>query len=94
MIWNIDYASFRSKSIIAQNNLSKLALMIKEKNWYKNKDSYENIQLVLLNYKYVKGFHELAKEYEKQCNEAYERFSRRRNKALWQTVNGIVNKKI
>ena len=25
------YASFRSKSIIAQNNLSKLALMIKEK---------------------------------------------------------------
>ena len=69
MIWNIDYASFRSKSIIAQNNLSKLALMIKEKNWYKNKDSYENIQLVLLNYKYVKGFHELAKEYEKQNNE-------------------------
>ena len=59
------YASFRSKSIIAQNNLSKLALMIKEKHRSKHNDTYETIQLLLLNYKYLKGFQELAKEYEK-----------------------------
>ena len=37
------------------------------------KDSFKNIELVPLNSKYVKGFKELTKEYEKQKNERKER---------------------
>ena len=73
---NINYAIFRSEPIMTTNDLAQIGSHNqREKKAYKSnpdiriEDSYKNIQLVPLNYKYVKRFHELTKEYEKQHNE-------------------------
>ena len=65
----------------------------REKKAYKSnpdikiEDSYKNIQLVPLNYKYVKKFHELTKEYEKQHNEKMKTERKERQRNYTQMVN-------
>lgn len=73
---NLNYALFRSEPIMTTNDLAQIGSHNqREKKAYKFnpdiriEDSYKNIQLVPLNYKYVKKFHKLTKGYEKQHNE-------------------------
>ncbi len=63
---NLNYTIFRSESIMTTNDLAQIGFHNqREKNDYKSnpdvriEDSYINIQLVSLNYKYVKRFHKL-----------------------------------
>lgn len=77
---NLNYAIFRSEPIMITNDLAQIGSHNqREKKAYKSnpdikiEDSYKNIQLVSLNYKYVKRFPELTKEYEKQHNENREK---------------------
>ena len=73
---NLNYAIFRSEPIIAINDLAQIGLHNKrEKQAYNsNPDiklelSKNNIELVPLKEKYVKGFKILVKDYEKGHNE-------------------------
>lgn len=68
----MNYVIFRNEPIMTANDLLQIeSHNQREKKAYKSnsdiriEDSYKNIQLVQLNYKYVKRFHELTKEYEK-----------------------------
>ena len=72
----MNYAIFRSEPIMTTNDLSSIGSHNqRKKKAYKSnpdiriEDSYINIQLVSLNYKYVKSFYELTRKYKKQHNE-------------------------
>jgi hypothetical protein len=72
----MNYAIFRSEPIYTLNDLAQIGSHNKrEKKAYNsnpdiNKElTKDNIELVPLNTKYVKGFHELTKEYELEHNE-------------------------
>lgn len=91
---NLNYAIFRSQPIMTINDLTQIGSHNKrEKKSYKSnpdikiEDSYKNIQLVPLNYKYVKRFHELTKEYEKQHNERMKTERKERQRTYTQMVN-------
>ena len=73
---NLNYAIFRSQPIMTTHDLAQIGSHNqREKQAYnsnpdiKVEDSFKNIELVPLNSKYVKGFKEITKEYEKQHNE-------------------------
>ena len=90
----MNYAIFRSEPIMTTNDLAQIGSHNqREKKAYKSnpdiriEDSYKNIQLVPLNYKYVKRFHELTKEYEKQHNEKMKTERKERQRTYTQMVN-------
>lgn len=90
----MNYAIFRSEPIMTTNDLAQIGSHNqREKKAYKSnpdiriEDSYKNIQLVPLNYKYVKRFHELTKEYEKQHNEKTKTERKERQRTYTQMVN-------
>ena len=90
----MNYAIFRIEPIMTTNDLAQIGSHNqREKNAYKSnpdiriEDSYKNIQLVTLNYKYVKRFHELTKEYEKQHNEKMKTERKERQRTYTQMVN-------
>lgn len=90
----MNYAIFRSEPIMTTNDLAQIGSHNqREKKAYKSnldiriEDSYKNIQLVPLNYKYVKRFHELTKEYEKQHNEKMKMERKERQRTYTQMVN-------
>lgn len=73
---DLNYAIFRSESIYTLNDLAQIGAHNKrEKKAYnsnpdiKKELSYQNMELVPLDVKYDKGFHELTKEHKKQHNE-------------------------
>ena len=95
---NINYAIFRSEPIMTTNDLAQIGSHNqREKKAYKSnpdiriEDSYKNIQLVPLNYKYVKRFHELTKEYEKQHNKKMKTERKERQRTYTQMVNHSKN---
>ena len=90
----MNYAIFRIEPIMTTNDLAQIGSHNqREKKAYKSnpdiriEDSYKNIQLVPLNYKYVKRFHELTKEYEKQHNEKMKTERKERQRTYTQMVN-------
>lgn len=90
----MNYAIFRSEPIMTTNDLAQIGSHNqREKKAYKSnpdikiEDSYKNIQLVPLNYKYVKRFHELTKKYEKQHNEKMKTERKERQRTYTQMVN-------
>ena len=90
----MNYAIFRIEPIMTTNDLAQIGSHNqREKKAYKSnpdiriEDSYKNIQLVPLNYKYVKKFHELTKEYEKQHNEKMKTERKERQRTYTQMVN-------
>ena len=95
----MNYAIFRSEPIMTTNDLAQIGSHNqREKKAYNSnpdirvEDSYKNIQLVPLNYKYVKRFHEMTKEYEKQHNEKM-KTERKKDKELihkWLIIQEIV----
>ena len=90
----MNYAIFRSEPIMTTSDLSQIGSHNqREKKAYKSnpdiriEDSYKNIQLVPLNYKYAKRFHELTKEYEKQHSEKMKTERKERQRTYTQMVN-------
>ena len=72
---NLNYAIFRSQQIMTLNDLAQIGSHNKrEKQAYKSNPDIKlelrdnNIEIVPLESKYVKGFKELTKEYEKEHN--------------------------
>lgn len=72
----MNYAIFRSELIMTTHDLAQIGSHNqREKKAYNSnpdiriEDSYKNLELVPLNYKYVKRFKEITKAYEKQHNE-------------------------
>ena len=70
---NLNYAIFRSQPIMTTHDLAQIGSHNqREKQAYNSnpdirvEDSFKYIELVPLNSKYVKGFKDLTKEYEKQ----------------------------
>lgn len=92
---NLNYAIFRSEPIYTLNDLSQIGSHNKrEKKAYNSNPNIkleltkDNIEIVPLKEKYVKGFHNLVKDYEKEHNERMknEREDRKR------TFNQMLNK--
>ena len=92
---NLNYAIFRSQPIMTLNDLAQIGSHNKrEKKAYKSNPNIKleltknNIELVPLSVKYVKGFKMLVKDYEKEHNERMktERLERRK------TFNEMLNK--
>ena len=72
----INYAIFRSEPIYTLNDLAQIGSHNKrEKKAYNSNPNIkleltkDNIEIVPLKEKYVKGFHDLVKDYEKEHNE-------------------------
>ena len=91
----INYAIFRSEPIYTLNDLAQIGSHNKrEKKAYNSNPNIkleltkDNIEIVPLKEKYVKGFHDLVKDYEKEHNERMknEREDRKR------TFNQMLNK--
>ena len=92
---SLNYGIFRSQPIMTINDLAQIGSHNKrEKKAYKsNKDiklelSKNNIELVPLSFKYVKGFKMLVKDYEKEHNERMKTERSERKK----TFNEMLNK--
>lgn len=95
---NLNYAIFRSEPIYTLNDLAQIGSHNKrEKKAYNSnpdiriEDSCKNIELVPLNCKYVKGFKELTKEYEKQHNEKMKTERKERQRSYTQMLNKSKN---
>lgn len=99
---DLNYAIFRSEPIYTLNDLAGIGSHNKrEKSFYnsnpdiKISKSKDNIELVPLNCKYVKRFHEITKEYKKEHEERMKntRSSRRKtfNQALNQSKNVVAD---
>ena len=91
---NLNYAIFRSEPIMTTHDLAQIGSHNqREKKAYNSnpdirvEDSYKNIDLVPLNCKYVKGFKELTKEYEKQHNEKMKTERKNRQRSYTQMLN-------
>ena len=90
----MNYAIFRSEPIMTTHDLAQIGSHNqREKKAYnsnpdiKVEESYRNIELVPLNCKYVKGFKELTKEYEKQHNEKMKTERKERQRTYTQMLN-------
>ena len=90
----LNYAIFRSKPIMTTRDLSQIGSHNqREKQAYNSnpdirvEDSYKNLELVPLNYKYVKRFKEITKEYEKQHNEKQKTERKERQRSYTQMLN-------
>lgn len=95
---NLNYAIFRSEPIMTIPDLVQIGSHNKrEKKVYQsNKDikielSKNNIELVPLNVKYVKGFDELTKEYKKEHNERMKTERADRKKRYHEMLNSLRN---
>ena len=95
---NLNYAIFRSEPIMTIPDLAQIGSHNKrEKKVYQsNKDikielSKNNIELVPLNVKYVKGFDELTKEYKKEYNERMKTERADRKKRYHEMLNSSRN---
>lgn len=95
---NLNYAIFRSQPIMTLGDLAQIGSHNKrEKQAYKsNPDikielSKDNIELVPLNCKYVKGFKELVRDYEKEHNEKMKTERKERQKTFSQMLNKSKN---
>lgn len=95
---NLNYALFRSEPIMTIPDLAQIGSHNKrEKKVYQsNKDikielSKNNIELVPLNVKYVKGFDELTKEYKKEHNERMKTERADRKKRYHEMLNSSRN---
>lgn len=95
---NLNYAIFRSEPIMTIPDLAQIGSHNKrEKKVYQsNKDikielSKNNIELVPLNVKYVKGFDELTKEYKKEHNERMKTERADRKKRYHEMLNSSRN---
>jgi hypothetical protein len=95
---DLNYAIFRSEPIYTLNDLAQIGSHNKrEKKAYNSnpdiriEDSCKNIELVPLNCKYVKGFKELTKEYEKQHNEKMKTERKERQRSYTQMLNKSKN---
>lgn len=95
---DLNYAIFRSEPIQTLNDLAGIGSHNKrEKQAYNsNPDiditrSKDNIELVPLNVKYVRGFHEKTKEYKKQCEKQIEKTRKDRRKTYTQMLNTSKN---
>ena len=91
---NLNYAIFRSQPIMTTHDLAQIGSHNqREKQAYNSnpdirvEDSFKNIELVPLNSKYVKGFKELTKEYEKQHNEKQKTERKERQRSYTQILN-------
>lgn len=90
----MNYAIFRSEPIMTAHDLVQIWSHNQgEKKSYNSNldiralDSYKNLELVPLNSKYVKGFKELNKEYEKQHNEKQKTERKERQRSYTQMLN-------
>lgn len=90
----MNYAIFRSEPIMTTYDLAQIGSHNqREKKAYNSnpdiriEDSYKNIELVPLNYKYVKRFKELTKKYEKQHNEKQKTERKERQRSYTQMLN-------
>lgn len=95
---NLNYAIFRSQQIMTLNDLAQIGSHNKrEKQAYKSNPDIklelkdDNIELVPLESKYVKGFKELTKEYEKEYNERQKTERQERKKTYSQMLNKSKN---
>ena len=91
---NLNYAIFRSQQIMTLNDLAQIGSHNKrEKQAYKSNPDIklelrdDNIEIVPLESKYVKGFKELTKEYEKEHNERQKTERQERKKTYSQMLN-------
>ena len=91
---NLNYAIFRSEPIMTTHDLAGIGSHNqREKQAYNSnpdirvEDSYKNLELVPLNYKYVKRFKEITKEYEKQHNEKQKNERKERQRSYTQMLN-------
>ena len=91
---NLNYAIFRSQPIMTLNDLAQIGSHNKrEKQAYKSNPDIKlelrdnNIEIVPLESKYVKGFKELTKEYEKEHNERQKTERDDRKKTYSQMLN-------
>ena len=90
----MNYAIFRSEPIMTTHDLAQIGSHNqREKKAYNSnpdiriEDSYKNLELVPLNYKYVKRFKEITKEYEKQYNEKQKTERKERQRSYTQMLN-------
>ena len=90
----MNYAIFRSEPIMTTHDLAQIGSHNqREKKAYNSnpdiriEDSYKNLELVPLNYKYVKRFKEITKEYEKQHNEKQKTERKERQRSYTQMLN-------
>ena len=95
---DLNYAIFRSEPIYTLNDLAQIGLHNKreKKAYQSNKDikielSKNNIELVPLNVKYVKGFDELTKEYKKEHEERMKTERNDRKKRYHEMLNSSKN---
>lgn len=95
---NLNYAIFRSEPIMTIPDLAQIGSHNKreKKAYQSNKDikielSKNNIELVPLNVKYVKGFDELTKEYKKQHEERMKTERADRKKRYHEMLNSSRN---
>ena len=95
---NLNYAIFRSQQIMTLNDLAQIGSHNKrEKQAYKSNPDIklelkdDNIEIVPLESKYVKGFKELTKEYEKEHNERQKTERQERKKTYSQMLNKSKN---
>ena len=91
---NLNYAIFRSEPIMTLNDLAQIGSHNKrEKQAYKSNPDIKlelrdnNIEIVPLESKYVKGFKELTKEYEKEHNKRQKTERQERKKTYSQMLN-------
>ena len=97
-IIDLNYAIFRSEPIYTLNDLAQIGSHNKreKKAYQSNKDikielSKNNIELVPLNVKYVKGFDELTKEYKKEHEERMKNERNDRKKRYHEMLNSSKN---
>jgi len=95
---NLNYAIFRSEPIMTTQDLSQIGLHNKrEKKSYKSNPNIKleltknNIELVPLNVKYIKGFDELTKEYKKEHDERMKTERADRKKKYHEMLNSSKN---
>ena len=95
---DLNYAIFRSEPIYTLNDLAQIGSHNKreKKAYQSNKDikielSKNNIELVPLNVKYVKGFDELTKEYKKEHEERMKTERNDRKKRYHEMLNSSKN---
>lgn len=95
---NLNYAISKSQPIMTINDLAQIeSHNQREKKAYNSnpdirvEDSYKNLELVPLDYKYIKKFKEMTKEYEKQHNEKMRNERKERQRTYTQMLNKSKN---
>ncbi len=95
---NINYAIFRSEHIMTINDLAQIGSHNKreKKAYNSNPDidiekSKDNIELVPLSDKYVKGFYNVVKEYRKEHEERMKTEREDRKRTFWQMLDKSQN---